>query len=434
MSTPSAWETAWASAQPAISTIQTSLGQSSSPDPRIIRVGQLDSELLDQELSSLLQEPINRALPLISNTLKSRFEPELAFLIQLVLYKFSVWDTGASYGAKLQDLRYVAAKQQGSTLGSRIPRRTLLAHGALTLLLPYLRERLRSHALSNAWPDAPSSDRRRKAWDLLDNLETTHTLLGLLNFTMFLWNGRYRTLADRLLRMRLVPCRRQVKRDVSYEFMNRQMVWHAFTEFLLFLLPLIDAKTVRKRVYRLGGWLSPQSLLTLLPEKPLARLGITLSQQSSASLKKQGKYANLAENECAICLENASFNLNPSDPSNAFTTIAATPVHSDNPDAQDDVPSHPIHIPYITSCGHLYCYYCLAERMVQVADGEDEERAWECLRCGEEVKQADRYSVEVPEVDDLDVSGSEYEFSSDLDMYTDMSGSMGSYSESALSE
>ena len=57
--------------------------------------------------------------------------------------------------------------------------------------------------------------------------------------------------------MRLVPSRRLVKRDVSYEFMNRQMVWHAFTvnsvtnlyslitdqfssqEFLLFLLPLL---------------------------------------------------------------------------------------------------------------------------------------------------------------------------------------------------
>jgi hypothetical protein len=29
--------------------------------------------------------------------------------------------------------------------------------------------------------------------------------------------------------MRLVPLRKLVKRDVSYEFMNRQMVWHAFT-------------------------------------------------------------------------------------------------------------------------------------------------------------------------------------------------------------
>ncbi len=39
---------------------------------------------------------------------KTRFEPELGLLIQLTLYKFSVWDTGASYGAKLQGLKYTA--------------------------------------------------------------------------------------------------------------------------------------------------------------------------------------------------------------------------------------------------------------------------------------------------------------------------------------
>lgn len=44
----------------------------------------------------------------------------------------------------------------------------------------------------------------------------------------------YRTLADRLLHMRLVPSRGRVERDVSYEFMNRQMVWHAFTVGRLF--------------------------------------------------------------------------------------------------------------------------------------------------------------------------------------------------------
>ena len=45
----------------------------------------------------------------------------------------------------------------------------------------------------------------------------------------FFWNGRYRTTVDRLLGMKLVPSRRLVRRSVSYDFMNRQMVWHAFT-------------------------------------------------------------------------------------------------------------------------------------------------------------------------------------------------------------
>jgi hypothetical protein len=39
----------------------------------------------------------------------------------------------------------------------------------------------------------------------------------------------YRTLTDRLLNMRLIPARKLIRRNVSYEFMNRQMVWHAFT-------------------------------------------------------------------------------------------------------------------------------------------------------------------------------------------------------------
>src|SRR6266576_3306257 len=49
------------------------------------------------------------------------------------------------------------------------------------------------------------------------------------NPSLFFGFGRYRTTVDRLLGMKLVPSRRLVRRSVSYDFMNRQMVWHAFT-------------------------------------------------------------------------------------------------------------------------------------------------------------------------------------------------------------
>lgn len=131
-------------------------------------------------------------------------------------------------------------------VASGLSYRVLLAHGSLTVLLPYLHTRIRAHALSQAWPDAPSSDKRRKAWELLTRIESTHSLLGLLNFIAFLWDGRYvfryiydkldleacgsyRTTVDRILQLRLIPARRLARREVSYEFMNRQMVWHAFT-------------------------------------------------------------------------------------------------------------------------------------------------------------------------------------------------------------
>ena len=131
---------------------------------------------------------------------------------------------------------------------SGLPRNRLLLHGFLTVLVPYIHTRLRNNAMSNAWPEAPSSDKRRKIWDWMTSIESTHMALSLVSFVVFLWNGRYmcfpqdlpivtdyltlrryRTLADRLLQMRLAPARRLIKRNVSYEFMNRQMVWHAFT-------------------------------------------------------------------------------------------------------------------------------------------------------------------------------------------------------------
>ena len=73
---------------------------------------------------------------------------------------------------------------------STLPRKILIIHGALTMVLPYIHTRLRRHALSKAWPDAPSSDRRRKAWELMTKLETTHAAIALASFVVFLWDGQ----------------------------------------------------------------------------------------------------------------------------------------------------------------------------------------------------------------------------------------------------
>lgn len=42
-------------------------------------------------------------------------------------------------------------------------------------------------------------------------------------------NYRYRTMIDRVLGMRLIYAQRSVSRNVSFEFLNRQLVWEAFT-------------------------------------------------------------------------------------------------------------------------------------------------------------------------------------------------------------
>ncbi|KDQ64645.1 hypothetical protein JAAARDRAFT_167135 [Jaapia argillacea MUCL 33604] len=456
-STPSSsWQQDWQDAQPSLSSISRSLTAQSPPKSRILRVGQLDAELLDQELVHLLQEPLTKALSLINSSLRARFEPELSLIIQLTLYKLSIWNTGASYGAKLQDLRYTVPHSIARSLApSGLPRIILLLHGTLTVLVPYLHNRLRSHALSHSWPDAPSSDGRRKAWELLTRLESIHTVLGLVNFVAFLTNGRYRTLADRLFGLSLVPSQRLVRRNVSYEFMNRQMVWHAFTEFLLFLLPLISVRTLRRRLTRFFSNLSLRSLTPFLPLPSYVKSYLGIDSSSSpdgkgrtTTPKKKGKYHSLSPDQCAICAENASYNLNISDPTNAFTSLTAVTTHqpsSTGPDqpspdpvhSDAEAPTYPISTPYVTSCSHVYCYVCLAERMMRAADDGE---IWECLRCGELVRSVDRLTGE--ETQGVEVEGEaeslDYEFSSDLDDGSELSGSvsMGSYtySESALSD
>ncbi|KAH8976629.1 hypothetical protein EDB86DRAFT_1654568 [Lactarius hatsudake] len=144
------WQQLWDRAQPVLANAEQSLAGTVSPTPRIFRVGQLDAELLDVELVNLLRDPLSKAVGLVNSTLKSRFEPELSLFIQLTLYRLSVWANGASYGAKLQDLEYTNASANGRSVSFRLPRKILLVHGALTVVLPYVHTRLRGHALSKA--------------------------------------------------------------------------------------------------------------------------------------------------------------------------------------------------------------------------------------------------------------------------------------------
>ncbi|KAJ8590868.1 hypothetical protein M405DRAFT_895709 [Rhizopogon salebrosus TDB-379] len=377
------WQQAWDAAQPRLHSIKDAIASPAYPRPvpRIIRVGQLDAELLDAELVHILTEPVSKALGTVSASMKARYEPELALLVQLVLYRFSVWSSGASYGAMLQGLRYSVSSPGSSSRLSSPPRRLLIIHGALTILVPYLRNRIHAYALSRAWPDAPTSDIRRRAWTALMNIEAAHGAFSLANFVAFLWDGRYRTIVDRVLSMRLDPAQVLIKREVSYEFMNRQMVWHAFTEFLLFLLPLIKPRSLTRRF--------TSTLSSLLPAP-------SPTQQRRAP--KRGKYYALPPEQCAICAENSSMDVNLGDAAGALASYTpAFPTSSNNGSDDNDIeedgePPYPITTPYLASCGHTYCYVCLAERMLR--DADDGSRGWTCLRCAEEVRSADRYMLE----------------------------------------
>lgn len=100
------WTAQWKELQPMLRKVRRSMATVRALPLRVMRVSQLDSDILDMELFDILKEQLWSSLSLFQPTIRERFEPELLALLNLVLFKFSVYDSGATYGAQLQNLKY----------------------------------------------------------------------------------------------------------------------------------------------------------------------------------------------------------------------------------------------------------------------------------------------------------------------------------------
>ncbi|KAJ1030344.1 hypothetical protein NDA16_001254 [Ustilago loliicola] len=277
---PPFYHSASQAATASIASIRSSLHRFPTPILKIQRVNQLDAELLDRELAELLLDPVKKALGSIRSTLPSDLEPELLLLLKLALFKFSIVDRGASYGSMLQNLKYRnewahRGALQSTARDQPLSRLQLTLYPLLTIIAPYAGSKWQDHMTSLSYSDMPNNDPRRLLWKLTDASQRVWSALVLANFAVFLADGKFRSVADRVLGMRLTYAQRTMNRNVSFEFLNRQLVWHAFTEFLLFLLPLVRPKRLFRKLLKLPT--HPKLLGVVFNFLPLAisrRLGI----------------------------------------------------------------------------------------------------------------------------------------------------------------
>lgn len=207
----------------------------------------------------------------------------------------------------------------------------------------------------------------KKLSTISSRLSIIHSAAAMASFLVFLVNGRYRTLLDRALRLRLAPPTSQVSREVSFEYLNRQLVWHAFTEFLLFLLPLVGISRWRRWLARV--WRKTKALVAVDTE--------------DAEVQKSGELSFLPERTCAICYQDQN-----SAKSEAELIASSAASGGVIGSAQTDITN-----PYETiPCGCVYCFVCLASR-IQSEEGE----GWTCLRCRELVKECKPWNGDVIE-------------------------------------
>lgn len=199
-------------------------------------------------------------------------------------------------------------------------------------------------------------------------LSTSHSIAAFASFLVFVVNGRYRTVLDRILRLRLVPPTNHASREISFEYLNRQLVWHAFTEFLLFFLPLVGISRWRRWLSR--AWRKARTLVK------------TNGADEKDESATNGEYAFLPERTCAICYQDQNPNSTVENDATIVMGASGGVVGS----AQTDITN-----PYETiPCGCIYCFVCIGTRL-EFEEGD----GWICLRCGDLVKECKPWAGDV---------------------------------------
>ncbi|KAE8152149.1 Pex12 amino terminal region-domain-containing protein [Aspergillus avenaceus] len=332
------------------------------------RVGQVDAELLDEELLGLLKGQVGNALKYFGPQAREDWSNEIQLALRAILFKLSIWDHDASYGAALQNLKYVDTRSKGP-IHSAPTKWQKSVYGLLTVGGRYVWEKWEGWLINQESGYEEPSREVRMLGRMTDLVSSAHSIAAFISFLVFLVNGRYRTLVDRILRIRLTPPSAQASREVSFEYLNRQLVWHAVTEFLLFLLPLVGISRWRR-------WLSRAWRKTVSSLKS--------SDDDHEESEKRGELSFLPERTCAICYKEN----NPESSTENEVMAASAASGGIVGSAQTDITNPYEAIP----CGCVYCFVCL----VQKVEGEEGE-GWVCLRCGEIVKKCKPWHGDVLE-------------------------------------
>ena len=329
----------------------------------VMKVNQVDARVLDTELLDLLQIQLCSmfAPPFFAPGVVDKYKPELKALLDFLLFRFTIFQNEPTPGMRMQNLRFVDGHAIGTSVSSaassvdahapRVSQRLLL--GFLCIAGQWGFARLRRHALVAGWADevqhpqpliSHTSDAqargqgerssgtrgggqwKRRAYRALTRAESLFRLAWLINFLVFLRVGSYPSLLQRLVGMRLVygPSSGGAARNINFQFMNRQLLWEHFTQLALCVVPLVDWDGLRRQV---SGLIRQR------------RAGAWAAGAGAGGGSIPGAGGPDGDMECVVCGEESA------------------------------------QTPYVTDCGHIYCYYCLKTACLQ-------DDSFSCPRCG----------------------------------------------------
>ncbi|RUP19748.1 hypothetical protein BC936DRAFT_139293 [Jimgerdemannia flammicorona] len=152
------WSQDWEALQEPLTKLRRSIASLPTSPLRVMRVSQLDADLLDVELFGVLKDQLWQALSFFRPTFKETFEPEFVIILQLILYRLSIYESGASYGKQLQNLNYRNERGhrgglESIAIDSTLTRFQRIMYGAITVGGQYAWTRLNRLVTAQGWGD-----------------------------------------------------------------------------------------------------------------------------------------------------------------------------------------------------------------------------------------------------------------------------------------
>ncbi|KAJ7338938.1 hypothetical protein JRQ81_012840 [Phrynocephalus forsythii] len=213
----------------------------------VLRVSQLDALELNKALEQLVWSQFSRCFHGFKPGLLAHFEPEIKALLWIFLWRFTIYPKNATVGQAILNIQYKNDLSQVDKY------QTLSKQQKLWYLICTVGGKWVEERCYDLFSYQPLESLQKTKYFI--NLVFGFLKLGeLMNFLIFLQKGKFATLTERILRIRSVFCQPQGVRHIGFEYMNRELLWHGFAEFLVFLLPLINIQKLKLRV---ASWSLP---------------------------------------------------------------------------------------------------------------------------------------------------------------------------------
>lgn len=206
---------------------------------RVLRVSRLDATEIDDELSELFQRQLLEVLrPLPPGLFLVRIKPELKALVRLLLWGYSVARNGTTFGQSMLDLVYRTSTSQPL----KVPHKIVLL--VFSVAADWVAERSED-VLPPLFPT-----HTKRTLTIIKIVSAVLKMLSLVNFLSFLLHGHYPSLKERVGSLKMVPSRPQTLRQLNYDYMNREILWYGFSEFIFFVLPHLNLFALKNWIKR----------------------------------------------------------------------------------------------------------------------------------------------------------------------------------------